>query len=119
MVFSSTDKNFSANLNTEYVLFLIQSQTEWIRTYDKIELPDSFDGSVQDYWDWKFYEWVYDVEADYENDLNEMVGKWCNFDEWFKKFFDDIKTWNEFDKLFRTKTDDEYAMDFTAGNSTS
>jgi hypothetical protein len=114
MVFSSTDKNFSANLNTEYVLFLIQAKTEWIRTYDKINIPDSFDGSVQEYWDSIFYEWVYEVEEEYENDLNEdSYNKWCNFDEWFKKWFDDIKRWRDFHKLFRTKTDDEYAMDFS------
>ena len=113
MVFSNKDKNFVANLNTEYVLFLIQSQTEWVRTYDKLDIPDSFDGSVKKYWNKRFWDWVDEVEEDYERDLNEdSYSLWCNFDEWFNQWFNTIKRWGDFYKLFRTKNDDKKAMDF-------
>ena len=115
MVFTNAEKNFVANLNTDYILYCIHAKTEYIRTYDKLVVPEYLDDltTIQEYWGREFYEWVYDVEADYEEDLNENYYKNCNFDEWFDKWIDDWTNHKTFEKLFRLKTDEEYLLDFS------
>tara|TARA_R110000868_G_scaffold209502_3_gene459361 strand:- start:1527 stop:1820 length:294 start_codon:yes stop_codon:yes gene_type:complete len=90
------------------ILDTIETNTNWIKTHDKIVVPNHLKQStLEEYWEFKFSDWVdniyYHYEIDVDNHLTEKL--LC---EWFIENFEYCFLDDTFYQLFRQKsgTDD-------------